>query len=279
MKFGISQEVKFGTPNGAYSIVTATEFGDSQITFADYETKLIIDHFGRENIHVGNVASNRSKSQKKFTHVPSGKVISLNVVFPKPEKTELRLYLSKSAGFKPAAMSVWYVYVKDGDICIGSQTNETWRNDTAIVTLDVFDALSPQTWMHATDAEIKNMTVPEREVFARNRSLAREKMNAASYRCQADLTHTLFNSRHTARPFLEVHHLIPLALQKQFKVSLDTSHNLYCLCPNCHRAIHHADITTTRSIIDSLFVNSGHFSEFDQSLVMLYNMYGVEEIA
>lgn len=83
MKFGTIQRKMFGTAVGAYSIVTDRENYDSQITLTDYEAEIVLSHFGKNNIHVGNVKSNLALSKKHFRLFPSGKPISLNLVFPK----------------------------------------------------------------------------------------------------------------------------------------------------------------------------------------------------
>ncbi len=59
-------------------------------------------------------------------------------------------------------------------------------------------------------------------------------------------------SRHTNRPYLEAHHLIPMSLQKDTQKKLDVLDNIFSLCPYCHRAIHHADKNLTINIIDKL---------------------------
>jgi 5-methylcytosine-specific restriction enzyme A len=101
MQFGANQKLKFNAKIGSYSIVTAREHLDSQITATDSEANLLLNFFGRENIHIGNVASGQFKALKPFRLYPDGNEINLNLVFPKPNKTELRLYLSLKAGFKP----------------------------------------------------------------------------------------------------------------------------------------------------------------------------------
>ncbi len=53
-------------------------------------------------------------------------------------------------------------------------------------------------------------------------------------------------------PYLEAHHLIPMALQKIIPRKLDTIENIFSLCPYCHRAIHHANMDLTRDIIKRL---------------------------
>ncbi|MBD5447418.1 MAG: hypothetical protein HDR32_06690 [Treponema sp.] len=41
------------------------------------------------------------------------------------------------------------------------------------------------------------------------------------------------------RNFTEAHHLIPLSKQGDFENSLNQEQNIVCLCPNCHKEIHH----------------------------------------
>jgi len=41
MKFGAIQQARFNTATGAYSLVTETEFGDSQITLTDFEREIV----------------------------------------------------------------------------------------------------------------------------------------------------------------------------------------------------------------------------------------------
>ena len=64
MKFGPVQQSRFGTADGAYSNVTATEFGDSKITLTDYEQSLVESYFGHGQIHRGNVVSFPSLAKK-----------------------------------------------------------------------------------------------------------------------------------------------------------------------------------------------------------------------
>lgn len=96
--------------NGAYSVVTTRENYDSQITAADEEANLLLSFFGKEKIQVGNVKSNPEKAQQAFYLYPEGNAIHLNPVFPKPEKNELRLYISARAGFKPDGDDVWFIF-------------------------------------------------------------------------------------------------------------------------------------------------------------------------
>ena len=48
---------------------------------------------------------------------------------PKPNKTELRLYLSSRAGFMPKRGDVWFLYESrtDGALWIGAMPESRWR--------------------------------------------------------------------------------------------------------------------------------------------------------
>ena len=37
---------------------------------------------------------------------------------------------------------------------------------------------------------------------------------------------------------MEAHHLIPMAVQKDFNINIDRIENIVSLCPICHSAIH-----------------------------------------
>jgi len=56
----------FSAKCGAYSRVTDRENYDSQITLTDIEAEIVINYFGQENITLGNVSKDSSKSLKKF---------------------------------------------------------------------------------------------------------------------------------------------------------------------------------------------------------------------
>lgn len=276
MRFGKSQYRRFGTSTGAYSVVTERENFDSQITLTDYEADLVLTYFGKENIHIGNVQSNPLLSAKQFRLFPDGGIINLNVVFPKPDKSELRLYLSATAGFKPSGEEIWFVYVLDGAIWIGAMEEPEWRSNSSILRKDEFDDLY-QLAVNEDDA-IRITTLKERDVFSRDYKLAINRMEIAGFRCEYDPTHKLFVSRFSRRNYLEAHHLIPLGLQAEFQPKLDTLDNIYCLCTYCHRAVHHADEPIARDILGTLSAKRKILDTFELSVEDLFSLYAVEEI-
>ena len=59
------------------------------------------------------------------------------------------------------------------------------------------------------------------------------------YCCELAHNHPRFPRKEDGKPFVEVHHLIPMNAQAYFNHSLDVQANLICLCPNCHSEIHY----------------------------------------
>ena len=276
MRFGAVQKINLGTSDGAYSVVTKREHEDSQITLTDYEAEIVISHFEKDNIHVGNVQSNKVLSSKPFRLFPSGKTIKLNVVYPKPEKTELRLYISSGAGFKPKGGEIWFMFLKDDSIWIGAMPEPAWRHKSSEVKEDESDEIYQREINHTDTVRIAKLK--ERDVYARDRNIAVRRMKLSEFTCEFDPSHKLFFSRFTKNPYLEAHHLIPIGLQESFSQPLDTIHNIFCLCPYCHRAVHNAEDSVARNILTSLAEKRPVLEKFSLSVPELFGLYAVEEI-
>lgn len=76
-------------------------------------------------------------------------------------------------------------------------------------------------------------------VYPRDRQVARNALALANYRCEINPEDKTFIRRNTGKPYTEPHHLIPMAYQDQFDVSLDCEGNIVSLCSNCHNEIHY----------------------------------------
>lgn len=276
MKFGIVQKKRFEASDGSYSLVTEREEYDSQVTLTDHEATLVLNHFGQESIQVGNVSSNRERARKTFRLYPSGDPVQLNLVFPKPEKTELRLYLAKSKGFRPKGGHIWFMFLRGQDLWIGEMSEREWRSESSILNQDETDE-DFQRAIYET-GEIRVRQISARDVYTRDRRIAKERIRVSNYSCEFDANHQLFIARSTGKPYLEAHHLIPIGAQSQFDLSLDTLENVFCLCPNCHRAVHHAETAHVRQMLDSLLAARNVIAEFSLDVESLYALYGVENI-
>lgn len=247
MKFGALQSVKFGTDTGTYSLVTEREVVDSQITLTDYEAELAVAHFG-DSILRGPKKDDPVNALKQFRLHGTSETVGLNLVYPKPEKNELRLYIGSRAGYKPSAGEIWFLYLKQGELFIGAMSEKSWRSQERLDDDDAFF----QAAIYEED-EILKITIAARDTWKRDSNLAKQCLHEADYKCEFDVAHDLFVARSTFKPYVEAHHLVPMSLQKVFDVKLDDKSNIFSLCPMCHSKVHHAIGETTAEVVLRLF--------------------------
>lgn len=81
--------------------------------------------------------------------------------------------------------------------------------------------------------------VIEQSVWKRSGILRTQAIEMAGYACEMDPLHPTFIAEVNHRPYMEGHHALPMNTQEHFSVSLDVYANIICLCPICHRRIHH----------------------------------------
>ena len=79
----------------------------------------------------------------------------------------------------------------------------------------------------------------EQTTWRRSGILRNQALAYANYRCEIDNSHETFIAENTHMPYMEGHHALPMKMQNDFNVSLDVYANIVCLCPVCHRRIHH----------------------------------------
>lgn len=264
MEFSFLQCATLKANKGSYSPVTDREIYDSQITATDSEAKLLVEYFGRAGggIYVGNVNSNKEAARKQFRLFPSGERIYLNLVYPKPNKTELRLYLSSRAGFMPKKGDVWFLFESqmDRELWIGAMPEQQWRNMNA-------DALS--------HINVERKT----KRLERDPALVKKRMELCKYTCEYSESHKLFVARSSGSRYVEVHHVIPLSFQDRFPdKKLDNLNNLFSLCPYCHAAVHHAEGRVARKLLSRMYEVRSIGFHYGISKLNLYQFYSVEEI-
>ena len=93
----------------------------------------------------------------------------------------------------------------------------------------------------------------EYKVWKRSGILRAQTIEAAHYQCELHPEHRTFIAEHTHKPYMEVHHIIPMNQQEAFGHSLDVYANVICLCPNCHRQLHHGLVTERHDMIDQIY--------------------------
>jgi len=280
MRFGLTQKLFFKSKDGAYSKVTSREFFDSQVTLTHDEVAVARGFFGKNGIFIGNVKDGGLRAQKDFylfdnaTGSISAKPIQLNLVFPKPKKNELRLYLRAST-FKPIDNPIWFIYTTGKKIVLGAMSENRWR---MIGREDPDDENYIDQIYTGSDAP-KYRTRAKGRIIVRNPKIALQSFKSAAHKCEVDSSHNLFTSRASGLPFLEAHHLIPLKYQRGYKSSLDIQQNVVALCPYCHRLIHHSTASETKDAIDILAEkHSDLFNLRKLAASDLYRLYNCEEI-
>lgn len=77
------------------------------------------------------------------------------------------------------------------------------------------------------------------KIYPRDKQISVNALSHAHFACEIDPKHPTFIRKHSDRAYTEPHHLIPLAMQEQFDVSLDVEENIVSLCSNCHNEIHY----------------------------------------
>lgn len=280
MKFTDFHKAFFMSPEGSFSRVTYRENFDSQITLTDVEYELVVAYYNLNEIHVGNVTSDREKSKKEFLLYPHFNTIELNLVFPKPDKAELRLYLSQRAGFKPLSGDIWFMYINQNKkLVIGSMPPNEWDRIGQSDEVDEIYQKSLEEVISSglvtedyPEGRIVDLKLPERRIYGRDPRMALRRFQISDYKCEINDKHATFTSMATNMPYMEAHHLIPMKYQEFFAEPLDVVQNIVCLCPTCHRGFHLATVDHKLELIKSVYVKRVELHRFSiDDIAQYYN--------
>ena len=88
--------------------------------------------------------------------------------------------------------------------------------------------------------------------YKTNARIAKTALNLANYTCEINPEHKTFTSK-LGKPYMEAHHLIPMASQKDFSINIDRIENIVSICPICHSAIHLGDMSTRLELLKKLY--------------------------
>lgn len=75
--------------------------------------------------------------------------------------------------------------------------------------------------------------------YKRDKQRSINALHRANYLCEYNVKHETFLRKSANVNYTESHHLIPMAFQDLFDVTLDTEANIVSLCSNCHNHIHY----------------------------------------
>lgn len=95
--------------------------------------------------------------------------------------------------------------------------------------------------------------IVQRTEWGRSNILREQALAFAGYACEIDKSHESFVAEKTHKAYMEGHHAIPMNNQPQFNRSLDVYANIVCLCPVCHRRIHHGIKSDRARMMNKLY--------------------------
>lgn len=107
----------------------------------------------------------------------------------------------------------------------------------------------------------KNVKSKKIEKAPTSKTIKDKAKYQANYLCELEMglnddeKNRLFIERSTNKNYVEGHHLIPMEYAKMFNYSLDVEANVICLCPSCHRLLHHGLNEERRVFIEKLYSN------------------------
>jgi hypothetical protein len=100
--------------------------------------------------------------------------------------------------------------------------------------------------------ELENTT---RVIPRRDPRVSMNALKHANNECENIKDHVTFKRKGVDIAYMESHHLIPISKYKDFSYSLDIEENIVCLCPTCHRLLHHGSMEEKESLIKKLYDN------------------------
>ncbi|MFJ7890013.1 MrcB family domain-containing protein [Lysinibacillus xylanilyticus] len=118
-----------------------------------------------------------------------------------------------------------------------------------------------------------------RKRYPRSAKEAADALLRANYTCEFDAKHETFTGKATNHQYAEAHHFIGISHHKKFpEVDLDRAANIVCLCPTCHRKIHHGVDEVRLPMIETLYQKINERLEkvgIEVTLTQLKEFYGI----
>jgi 5-methylcytosine-specific restriction protein A len=285
----------FGAEKGAYSPVTEREAtGDKSVTTDTDEKGVLFDCYPAEGFtrRGGAAPDGKKEDWEVVVHTSTGHTYASTVVILHPKKfgTELRLYFSRTSNFYPETGDIWFIYTSMGSLHIGFKKKNEWDalfsdeiSDEALAYMDGLniDDEDDQYQAQIGAAAVKLPVSKSGMTYPRDGKIGLRAAQAAGFLCEINREHKTFISSKNGNPFIEGHHLIPVSAQKLFEQGLDVEENVVCLCPICHRAIHHAEPETKADLIRQLYtVRQERLAarELHVSFGDILSIYGLTEV-
>lgn len=148
MKMTKAQLQAFAASRGAFSVVTAREDVDGQLTFDKAEKAVFFSVIPRSRVIRGPIQGREAEAGINVILYHGRRVAGAATVYvthPKKKGNELRLYF-REGGFNPSAYDIWYVILReaDGKLGIGWCDIDTFLQATGALPKQGRDAESQE---------------------------------------------------------------------------------------------------------------------------------------
>lgn len=104
------------------------------------------------------------------------------------------------------------------------------------------------------EVPVSEPVVRESVSWGRSSIIKNQVLKLANYECEIDTRHKTFVAKSSGQQYMEGHHMIPMKKQPAFNTSLDIYANVVCLCPVCHRLMHHGLDDCKKTLLSQIYV-------------------------
>lgn len=104
-----------------------------------------------------------------------------------------------------------------------------------------------------TELPVGEKVTVSHEEWKRSSIIKVQTLESASYMCEIDPRHNTFIAKASGKQYMEGHHAIPMKYQDKFSKSIDVYANVICLCPICHRMLHHGEDDLRTNILNQIY--------------------------
>ena len=173
----------------------------------------------------------------------------LKTYFP----NEFKKYNKEEGHFPSASFNSYISYVTQ--ICGKEEEYKDNELNYEINRLDFNEHIIEETLqlMEEPQKRKPKIKVGSLYVYPRNRIVVYKAKMKSNWQCEFNNQHETFTSIANKKPYLDAHHLIPMATQDYYDNTIDFTDNVVCLCPTCHSRIHHAIIPQKLEMIEVLY--------------------------
>ncbi len=161
------------------------------------------------------------------------------------------------------AYGSWVLAIQHAD-------REDRYQEHAKVSIEYNQASPPDSRANRADVRAGSLHPP------RDATIGDQALLRAGYQCEfCGLDETFMTN--ADNQYMEKHHIIPMNRYFSFDLSIDHPVNIVCLCPLCHRRVHHAVKSERTDILKALYeANEGELvKHYDVSWAKLRKYYRV----